>query len=128
MASCDHEFAAPFSEGRFSLMKSMLPFLPPDAARLFLPLCQMMELRELLAKFEWERSHLLSQSQPPKAFDTATLLQSLRANLPPEQAEQIDQMMQMAEMMQMMQETENQKENDSPPAPFSDLFGKKENE
>lgn len=105
MAPSDRDFVPPFSEGRFALMKSMLPFLPPDAARLFLPLCQMMELKELLAKFEWERAHLLSVCQTPKPFDTASLLESLRASLPPEQSEQLEQMMQMAEMMQMMQES-----------------------
>ena len=88
MAPSDRDFVPPFSEGRFALMKSMLPFLPPDAARLFLPLCQMMELKELLAKFEWERTHLLSACQTPKPFDTASLLESLRASLPPEQSEQ----------------------------------------
>ena len=65
----------------------------------------MMELKELLAKFEWERTHLLSACQTPKPFDTASLLESLRASLPPEQSEQLEQMMQMAEMMQMMQES-----------------------
>ena len=124
MASSDREFGPPFSEGRFSLMKSMLPFLPPDAARLFLPLCQMMELKELLTKFEWERTHLLSASQSPKPFDATTLLQNLRASLPPEQAEQIDQMMQMAEMMQMMQENSGMEMDNMPPA--SDFQGNEE--
>lgn len=119
----------PPKSGMIPMCKAMLAFLPEANARALLPMLHLMEIRELLARFQWEDAHLLCHGQSQEPMTMERVFDMMKDSLDPETMSQLESMQQMFEMMNAMKDMDNGDVNGDSDDPgfFADWNGDSEN-